>query len=185
MARWATRLYDNAKVPLDKCSALASEIGVEVKALSPESKAAIRKVSPVPVSARLDELRTFQMWMDLAIDASASPAVVRAQVITQNYVCFVYLKDALFDVLRREAPTGSVTKKTCKYLLNNPVRAFRNAMAHGNWTYSADFSGLDYWARKGSDPAEPMSHFQVSQDELSFWQALARCVAYVGFSHVS
>ena len=32
---------------------------------------------------------------------------------------------------------------------------------------------------------EPLSDFQVSQLELDFWQALARCVSYVAFSYAT
>ena len=64
---------------------------------------------------------------------------------------------------------------------DNPVRAFRNAIAHANWKYLSDYSGLEYWARKSSDPSEPLSRFEVSQSDLSFWQALARCTAYANF----
>jgi hypothetical protein len=63
----------------------------------------------------------------------------------------------------------SETKKCCKYLTINPIRAFRNAIAHANWNYKIDYSGLEFWARKGSDPNEPLSHFDVFMDELDFW----------------
>jgi hypothetical protein len=56
---------------------------------------------------------------------------------------------------------------------------------HANWRYNEDFSGLHFSARKGSDPNEPLSDFEVSQLELGFWQALARCVSYVAFSHAT
>jgi hypothetical protein len=58
-------------------------------------------------------------------------------------------------------------------------------LAHANWRYNEDFSGLRFWARKGSDPNEPLSDFEVSQLELGFWQAFARCVAYVAFTHAT
>ncbi|MEO0556770.1 MAG: hypothetical protein AAF170_01170 [Bacteroidota bacterium] len=185
MALWATRLCDNVKLSAEQSMALATAISTDIEALPSESKSRINRASPVPVQDRLEELQAFQMWMDLVNNTEGHPAVNRAQVVTQNYICFVYLKDALFDILRRQVPSGSATKRACKYLLNNPVRAFRNAVAHGNWRYSDDFSGIIYWARKGDKPDEPMSRFEVSQEELGFWQALARCVAYVGFSQVA
>ena len=64
------------------------------------------------------------------------------------------------------------------------MRAFRNAVAHANWTYRADCRALVYWARKGSDPNEPLEQFEVEQDDLSFWQALSRCVAYAAYSNL-
>jgi hypothetical protein len=78
-----------------------------------------------------------------------------------------------------------MTRKCCRFLTDNPIRAFRNALAHANWRYNEDFSGLRFWARKGSDPSEALREFEVSQLELGFWQALARCVAYVAFTHAT
>ena len=76
---------------------------------------------------------------------------------------------------------GSITKKCTKFLLNNPVRAFRNSIAHGNWKYLNDFSGLEYWAHKDSKLNEPMTRFEVSRSELNFWQMLSRTVAYTSY----
>jgi hypothetical protein len=78
-------------------------------------------------------------------------------------------------------PSGSTAKKCCRFLTDNPVRAFRNAVAYANWRYLSDFSGLEYWARKGAEGTEPMVRFEVLQQDLSFWQALARCTAYASF----
>ncbi len=90
--------------------------------------------------------------MDMVGNIPNMPQLTRAQVIVQNYICFVYLGEACFQVLRREAPTGSTVKRCCRFLTDNPVRAFRNAVAHGNWKYTPEFSGLEFWARKGGDP---------------------------------
>ena len=46
---------------------------------------------------------------------------------------------------------------------------------------NASFDGLEFWARKGSDPNEPMERFEVAQNDLNFWQAIARCTAYASF----
>ena len=116
--------------------------------------------------------------MDECRGESIGPARTRAQVVYQCYVCFIYLGDAWFKVLRKQMPDGSATKRCCKFLTDNPVRAFRNAIAHGNWDYLKDFTGLEFWARKGDIGEEPLSRFEVSRDDLAFWQALARCVAY-------
>jgi hypothetical protein len=120
--------------------------------------------------------------MDLVHETSKPhPVVVRAQVVCQNYICFVYLGESCFNVLKKELPPGSAAKKCCRFLTDNPIRAFRNAVAHANWRYLPDFTGLEYWARKGAEPTEPMVRFEVSQQALSFWQALARCTAYASF----
>lgn len=83
---------------------------------------------------------------------------------------------------------GSLTRRICKFLLNNPVRGFRNAIAHGNWQYTDDYSGIKYYAHKGeSKPSlesNEMSGFIVANEELRFWQALARATAYTIYSYI-
>jgi hypothetical protein len=150
-------------------------------ALSSESKDRVRAASLVPLEGRLEELVAFQKWMDLNHGLRPHPAVVRAQVITELYICFVYLGEACFGVVRKEPPAGSATKKCCKFLTENPVRALRNAVAHSNWNYLPDFSGLEFWAKKGGDLNEQPSKFVVLQDDLAYWQALARCTAYASY----
>ncbi len=87
--------------------------------------------------------------------------MVRAQVVTQNYICFVYLSEGWTKGLCRATPTGSVTRKVSSFLTDNPIRRFRNAIAHGNWRYSEDFSSLIYWAKK-HDTDETLTQYQVS-----------------------
>ena len=84
-------------------------------------------------------------------------------------------------MLRRELPSGSTTKRCCKFLTDNPVRPFRNAIAHSNRRYLSDFSGLKFWTKKGNDPDERPSKFVVAQAKLSFWQSLAKCTAYASY----
>lgn len=184
LAAYAGRLSQAVGLDEREAATVATLIAAEVRFLEPASRAEVLAASPVPLQARLDELRAFQAWMEAAANISGNPAVTRAQVITQNYVCFVYLGEACFLALRKFAKAGSVTRRCCKFLTDNPVRAFRNAIAHSNWTYSADFSGLVFWAKKGAERDEPLAQFEVGQDELGFWQALSRCVAYAAYSSI-
>jgi hypothetical protein len=181
MREWSTRLRDDLMILPPASNRLASAISVEVAGLSAEAKQRIRDTSPIPLEARIEELLAFQGWMDLVRQSGPPPVVVRAQVITQNYICFVYLGEACFKVLGKELPSGSVAKKCCKFLTDNPVRAFRNAIAHSNWRHLPDFSGLEFWAKKGGAEDEPPTKFVVLQQDLSFWQAVARCTAYSSF----
>jgi hypothetical protein len=181
MQQWSTRLRDDLGILSSESNRLASTIATEVSSLEHEVKQRVRDASLIPLETRIEELQAFQGWMDLVQGLGPNPFVVRAQVITQNYLCFVYLGEACFTVLRKVAPQGSATKKCCGFLTDNPVRAFRNAIAHSNWRYLPDFSGLEFWAKKGGDPTETPSRFVVGQQELSFWQALARCVAYSSY----
>jgi hypothetical protein len=182
MQHWSTRLRDDLRIGPPESNQLATAIAREVAALPDDAKQRVNGVSKIPLRVRIDEIVAFQGWMDhVRATAEPPPVVVRAQVVYQNYVCFVYLGDSCFNVLKKELTPSSVAKKCCKFLTDNPVRAFRNAVAHANWRYLPDFSGLEYWARKGADPAEPMVRFEVTQHDLGFWQALARCTAYASF----
>jgi len=182
MHQWSTRLRDDLRIGPPESNQLATTIAREVADLPDEAKQRAREASQIPLETRIEELVAFQGWMDLVHSATEPhPVVVRAQVVYQNYICFVYLGESCFSILKKELPSGSTAKKCCKFLTDNPVRAFRNALAHANWRYLPDFSGLEYWARKGSEPTKLMARFEVSQQDLTFWQALARCTAYASF----
>jgi hypothetical protein len=181
MQQWSTRLRDDLKISSPDSNELATAIATEVRQLSDDVRREIKDASPISLKDRIDELIAFQRWMDIVQNSPTHPSIVRAQVITQNYICFVYLGDSCFKTLRGRLPTGSSTRRCCTYLTDNPVRAFRNAVAHANWRYKDDFSGIEYWARKGGDTNEPMVHWEVKQPELNFWQALARTTAYAAY----
>lgn len=186
LAIFGSELRDSLGIEGDSTAKLATTIAGELRFLPVEVKREILHAAPVDVKDRLSELTAFQAFMDLmAKQPSAHPAAVRAQVLYQNYVCFVYLGEALFKILTKSAPQGSLTRRCARFLTDNPVRALRNAVAHGNWRYRDDFSGLVFWARKGSDPSEPLHEFEVGQRELDFWQTLARGVAYAAYLHLS
>jgi hypothetical protein len=184
MTVWSERLVTELKIKEEDTNKLATIISSEVRWLPVEAKREIMQASPVAIKHRYEELLAFQSWMDIVHNSTNHPAITRAQVITQNYICFVYLNEACFSVLRQHLPHGSTSKKCCNYLINNPIRAFRNAIAHSNWCYNADFSGIIYWARKGSEKDEPLIEFEVSQEDLGFWQALARCTAYAAYENL-
>jgi hypothetical protein len=184
MQPFADRLTSEVKLTLEMAAKLATTIAADVRFLTREQKAEMRAASPVPLEERLAELQAFQGWMDQAHKVRKNPFVTRAQVLSQNYICFVYLPEACFRVLAKSCPGESAARKCAQFLINNPVRAFRNAIAHANWTYRADYGALIYWARKGSDQSEPLERFEVEQNDLSFWQSLSRCVAYAAYSNL-
>jgi hypothetical protein len=184
MQFFSARLTSEVKLASEITAKLATTIASDVRFLSLEQKAKISAASPVPLSDRLDELQAFQGWMEEAGTMRNNPYVTRAQVLSQSYICFVYLPESCFRILAQVCPSGSAAKKCALFLSNNPVRAFRNAFAHANWTYRSDFKALVYWARKGGDPNERLERFEVEQDDLSFWQALSRCVAYAAYSNL-
>lgn len=169
---------------VEVASKLATTIAADVRFLETHAKDQIRNATAVNLKSSLEELHAFQAWMDLASSIQTNPAITRAQVIAQNYVCFVYLGEACFRVLATHAKPGSATKRCCQFLTDNPVRAFRNAIAHANWEYRSDYSGIIFWARKGADSSESLSRFEVSQVDLDFWQALSRCAAYAAYTQL-
>jgi len=184
MLAFTARLTSEVKLSPEMATKLATTISSDVRFLSPDQKQKIRAASPVPLEDRLAELRAFQGWMDQASQITNNPFVTRAQVLCQNYICFVYLPEACFRILAKVCPNGSAARRCGQYLSNNPIRAFRNAMAHANWTYRADFGALVYWARKGDNPADPLERFEVEQSDFAFWQSLSRCVAYAAYSNL-
>jgi len=181
MLCWATRLINDLKLNLPEANNISTTISNEVRSLSTDMKKKLVASSPISPKDRLEELVAFQGWMDYAHNIGNNPFITRAQVITQNYICFVYLGDGLFKALQACLPVPKVMGRICRFLLNNPVRAFRNAIAHSNWRYLSDFSGIEFWSKKGSDPDEQPVRFEVLQNDLNYWQALARCTAYSAF----
>ena len=184
MQPFSARLTNELKLTPEMATKLATTIASDVRFLPSEIKAKIRTASPVPLEDRIAELKAFQGWMNQANTVRNNPYVTRAQVLSQSYICFVYLPEACFEVLAKACPTGSATKKCAQFLRNNPVRAYRNAIAHANWTYRTDFSGIIYWAQKDGDKNGPLIRYEVEQDDLSFWQLLSRCVAYAAFTNL-
>jgi hypothetical protein len=182
MRQWTPKLSNDLGVDPAAALSVATAVMKEVAHLPLSSKVRLKEKSVVPLELRLEEIVAFQMWMDLVRrQPHPPPEMVRAQVIAQNYVCFVYLGEAWFKALREIMPPGTVTRKLCQFLTDNPVRAFRNALAHGNWRYAGDYGSLIYWARKGSELSEPLVEFSVEAVDLDFWQSAARCTAYSSF----
>ena len=182
MQEFASLFISEVKIPKEKTNKIASIIADEIIKIPDQAKKEIVDSisNPIPIQDRLNELTAFQGWMDIARN-SGNPYITRAQVIVQNYVCFVYLSEACFKTLKKYLEPGSVAKKCCNFLINNPVRAFRNAIAHSNWKYQDDFSGIIFYAQKGDQDSEPMTEWQVGEKSLAFWQALSRCTAYTAF----
>jgi hypothetical protein len=184
MSVWSSRLVSEVKVSIEDSRKLATKISSDIRFLPTGAKAEIAATSPVRLSDRLQELQAFQGWMDIARQSEASPSIVRAQVITQNYICFVYLPESCFRILSKTTPAGSTARKCAQFLSNNPIRAFRNAIPHANWSYRHDFKGIVYWSKKDSSPEATLDRFEVDQETLAFWQSLSRCVAYSAFSNL-
>ena len=87
------------------------KIALEIRSLNQSSKEAILNSTPISLIHRIEELQAFQSMMEIFNRMQPRPELVRTQIITQNYIAFVYLKDTLFEALRKVVPAGSLTKK--------------------------------------------------------------------------
>lgn len=184
LGKWEKQFQNEVKIKKEDIPILATAFSNEIKNLSEDIRQEIREATPVDIHLRYEELRAFQSYMDITHNRTLHPSEARAQIINTNYICFVYLNESCFRIIKQHLTAGSTTKKCCNYLVNNPIRAFRNAIAHSNWSYKDDFSAILYWARKSSDQNEPLEQFEVTNEQLGFWQTLARGLAYVIYEEI-
>lgn len=185
LAMFRDRLRDEVGLAPNETVKVATLVAADIRFLPVEAKTEMKAASPVPLSARFEELVAFQSWSDFATTVSSNPAITRASVVVQNYVCFVYLKDACFEVVAKWAASGSVAARTSAYLSRGALRDFRNAFSHANWRYNASFSGLECWVLEDArNRTGAMRRFEVSQADLDFWQALSRGVAYATYEQL-
>jgi hypothetical protein len=98
MQQWSTRLRDDLKINPPESNQLATTITKEVAALPDEVKQRVKASSHIPLEIRTEELVAFQGYMDIVRANGRHPAIVRAQVVYQNYICFVYLGESCFNV---------------------------------------------------------------------------------------
>jgi hypothetical protein len=174
LATFSSKLRDDLKISPPESNALASAIRAELRAADIASLPTLAGDSPLALRDRFHEINQLLSWLE----QSSSMENQYGQFMALNYFCFVYLGQTCFTVLRKELPPQSIARRCCTYLTDNPVRAFRNALAHGNWRLTLDRSAVDFWARKGSDPTEPLTRFRFSEDDLHFSQYLAAATAY-------
>jgi hypothetical protein len=132
LAPFQDRLCREVGLTSQEASKVTTLVAADIRFLPPEAKAEIKMASPVPLSARLDELIAFQLWSDFATSVKNNPGISRASVVVQNYICFVYLKDACFEVIAKRAVPASVAARASAYLSRGALRDFRNAFSHAN-----------------------------------------------------
>ncbi len=185
IAKFESDLVAGVAITIEESRKVATHVATDVRFLPKAAKDEISLASWVPLQSRFKELVAFQRWSDFAVAQQDKPEITHAAVIVQTYVCFVYLKDACFEILAARLPTHSVTAKCCAFLSRAKVRDFRNAFSHGNWCYSPNIAALDCWvALDARDPNGPHRQFQVTQAELDFWQTLSRGVAYATYQQL-
>ncbi len=179
LCKYSAQLKNDVGVSDKYVSKIGSTIMSELSALSKKQIENITNHSPVDLTKRYDELVAFQQMMDfIRSNQIEEPGLIRSQVISQNYICFVYLKDSYFRALQKETIEGTIINSCCKFMTSNRIRKFRNSIAHGNWNYKSDFSGLEYWDYLDGKRINGYEKLEIKQEELSFWQTLSRVIAY-------
>jgi len=182
---FSKRLRNDVQLTEDEAKRVATLIAADIRFLPVDVKAEIGAASPVSISSRFEELVAFQTWSDFATSVKGNPAITRASVVVQNYICFVYLKDACFEVIAKRAAIGSVASRAATYLSRGAVRDFRNAFSHANWCYNSAFTGLRCWVLEDArSKSGTMREFEITQDDLNFWQTLSRVVAYATYEQL-
>jgi hypothetical protein len=93
--------------------------------------------------------------------------IVRAQIMTQLYGAFLWLRDSLMTPVGSALP-GTTTAAIVQFLCTDDRRRLRNSVAHGRWRYLPDFSGLECW------DGRPPTVFTITSADLGAWQLVSR-----------
>lgn len=172
-------LINKVEISVEHVERIGTIIEEEVSMLKQNQIEKIKKHSPVELKNRYEELLAFQRMMDyIRLNDIKEPGLIRSQVITQNYISFVYLKDSFFRALKNETPEDTVIYKCCDFLTSGRVRKLRNSIAHGNWNYLSCFTGIEFWDYLSGKEKNGYEKFEIKQEELGFLQTLSRGVAY-------
>jgi hypothetical protein len=174
LANFATKLRDDLQIAPPASNALATTIRSDIASLNAGNMPNLAANNPLSLKDRYGELQQFLVWHE----QRANDPNIYGGLLSLNYMCFVYLKDSFFEVLRDQLPNNSAAYKCCIFLTHNPIRAFRNALAHGNWRLTLDRSGIDFWDRAKGDRNKPLLRFRINQNDLHFAQYLAIATAY-------
>ena len=166
-----------------QCRSFGTVLGQELRDLSRETLIQALREDKVPIDKRFEETWGYKLYSSFCKGFKPiPPQIERARFIMQSYICFVYFPESLFGAVRKISKPGTVLRKVTNYLTNNPVRSFRNAVAHANWHYNDDHTHIFYYARKGSGSspcstcgqstlADGLERFTVGQEQMNFWQA--------------
>lgn len=200
IAHFEARIVEEIKIPQTRARAVATTVFEEVRAIKDELfLRKLKDASPLSVRHRLFLYEGYQIWERAIAPTMACPtsssslppervgnAFHEMRAIIQMYMSFVFAGDGLFEKLAKDGPTE--TRKCAKYVRKNPMRALRNAVAHGNW-HLVHPDSVRYWARKGGgiDPCpscgraqkeEPLAEFTASGDDMNFYLALTKGVCW-------
>lgn len=163
------------ELPAHVWPCLATTIREEIAGLEESVANRLRLSVLIPPDRYIEELMAFQAWMDIAHAHADNPVIVRAQVMSELYVAFVWIRDSLMRPAAAALSDQTAFATVETFLRSGRRRALRNAIAHGRWCYLPDFSGLECWdeAARG----KPHQRFEISQTDLDVWQLLSRGAA--------
>jgi len=159
--------------------AVPSAVYAEIRSLPESAHNRIRSSMKLAPERFLDELSSFQAFEEIVLadgPALVPPPVMRARLIVLLYTSFVMLRDSMLASVREEVPSESVSRRVFEFLAKDDLRRFRNSIAHGNWDYAADFTGLVYWAEPSR--GSPHVEYRVDEQTFDFWHRLSRAASY-------
>ncbi len=171
MRQWGPRLRDDLGIAPPTSLTLATTLFNELCAI-PSLRAGADD-EPVLFTERFNELACFMNYLG-ARQAQGTIELLenRAHLILSNYICFVYLGESCFARLKKLTPAGSTARKCFQFLTDNPVRAFRNAIATptGRWLMAP--------SRFGQEKVQKTNHYLASPLEMTNVASgfICRCV---------
>lgn len=165
----------------------AHEIEGDIKLLNKQQKEEIRAaLEPLSLKDVESQFWTFEGMKMLArfIDEmerehggdKASAVFASAQLNLENYFCFVFLRESLFEALSNKLKmthNSSVLFKAAQFLLKDEVRILRNAFSHATWIVesSGRTNVLKYWDKK--------KEYTMSDKRWTFLRNMAHTISYV------
>ena len=171
----ARQAHQHPELADDVWRSLATTIHSEIAALDESTINRLRQTIMLPPERYVEELTAFQAWTEIAQSHKDNPVVVRARVMTELYVAFVWLRDSVVKPTAATLAPGSALRCVEQFLSNGQRRHLRNAIAHGRWCYLPDFTGLEYWAEPSR--GQPHERYEIANSELGAWQVLSRGTA--------
>lgn len=160
------------QIPKHLWTCLATTIHNEIASLDEVTANTLRVSIPIPPERYVEEMLAFQSWMDFGRANGNNPVVVRAQVMTELYVAFVWLRDSLVKPCIDHLAEDATLTEIERFFSNGRPRKLRNAIAHGHWYYLPNYDGLEFWAEPSR--GAPHERIEISQPDLDAWQTLSR-----------
>jgi hypothetical protein len=179
MRQWGPRLRDDLGISPPESQFLATTLFSELCQIPNLGERPGDET--IAFADRFNELACFMNYLgERQAEGDIGLLENRAHLVQSNYICFVYLGESCFLRLRKLTPPASAARKCLKFLTENPIRAFRNAIAHANWLVTD--GTVTFWAKKGAEKDDLLCRFTVEDEERRFWFFLSLCVATSSFA---